>query len=466
MKKILTIALVAMSLFATSCKEWLDINDNPNYLPTLEPYAMLSAAQVAMASKVGYNMELIGTLWSQHAVQGSSTNQYNDIYQYDLQYTSSYFSDVWTTFYSMVIPTFNEIIEGSKDDASLIDFEFMGRTLRAYCFYILNSLYGDVAYTEGCQRTTIDQPHFDAEKDVYNKLVAEMESILAMDKEAVLTAFAGDVYYQYDMIFNCDGDLWYEFANSLYIDMLLRDFDNNKSKIQAALANPILSDDAKLDHFEDTADRSNPFYESDRRQLNTTENLRCCKDVLDVMSADDARVDMFYTTKRNGAYVGGAYGTSITTNASSKLNLAATDPVYFFSAAQAEFNAAEIYARLNDAVNAQAHYEAGVEYAFDRFGLDASDLLEGDYAFKAGGKEAMVKQIIMQKWLASIRCNAWSAWFDINRTGYPERGKDISKFDGSIGGFPHRYLYPQRSSLYNANTPDVVPMDTPLWWQK
>lgn len=467
MKKILSIALVAVSLFATSCREWLDINVNPNYLGDLDSESLMPAAQTGLASKVGYNMMLLGSFWSQHCVQSSSTNQYNDIYQFDLQYTSSYFSDVWSLLYSQTIPTLNQIIAKSEEEGGSLCYGYMAKILRVYSFYMLNSLYDKVAYTEGCQG--IEQPKFDDGKEVYKMLLAELEEIRKQSAGDALEQSFSTALTTQDMIFGCDSDSWYRFANSLYLDMLLRDFDANKSKIQSILVDALLESDACFDNFEDVANKSNPFYESDRRMLNTAENIRCCSGILALMSDSDPRVNDFFENPIGGKIVGGAYGSAATnTTNSSKLKLDASDPVYFLSVAQVEFDAAEAYARLNDAGNAKAHYEAGVQAAFERYGHDAAELLAGDYAFKAGSVESMVKQIIIQKYLSSVRCYAWSSWFDMNRTGYPERGKDIENYSGVLDGglYPCRYLYPERSSLYNANTPAVEAISAKMWWHK
>lgn len=99
-----------------------------------------------------------------------------------------------------------------------------------------------------------------------------------------------------DMIFGGDVEQWMKFANTLYLRVLLRDFDTNRSKIQSLLAENNLLDtqDAAFDNFSNEADKSNPLYESDRRQLNTDQNIRCCSDILGVLSATDSRLSYYY----------------------------------------------------------------------------------------------------------------------------------------------------------------------------
>lgn len=477
MKKIFaTIAIAASLLCVSGCSDWLDINTNPNYLTDLSINDLLSAAQTNTISKVGYNMMLMGSFWSQHVIQSASANQYNSIYQNDLTFSSSYFSDVWNNFYSVSIPAYQEIIaksEAAGDPASFVHYKIMATTLEAYDLFILTSLYGDVAYTEGNKGKENTQPKFDSESAIQATVIGLLEGVLKTPVADFESAQGLNDASHYDMIFGADANGWFQFANTIYLKVLMRDFNANKAKISTCLASSIgfLQSDAAYAHFSDAANKSNPLYESDRRQLNTPHNIRCCSDVLKLMASDDPRITDYYEIPIKGVITGGAYGSAKTNSQASRLKLSATDPVYLASIAEADFLQAEAYARLNNAAKAKECYDAGVSAAFSRWGHDASDFIAdgGAYAFKAAASsEEMVHQIINQKWLAAVRCQAWDSWFDMNRTGYPVRGTDITAYSGILakGEYPRRYLYPQRSSLYNQNTPEVIPLTDKMWWQK
>ena len=78
----------------------------------------------------------------------------------------------------------------------------------------------------------------------------------------------------------------------------------------------------------------------------------------------------------------------------------------------------------------------------------------------------MVHQIINQKWASNVRCMPIESWFDMNRTGYPARGTDITLYTGVLEAPASRYLYPESSALYNRNSPKVEPLTAPMWWHK
>ena len=115
--------------------------------------------------------------------------------------------------------------------------------------------------------------------------------------------------------------------------------------------------------------------------------------------------------------------------------------------------------------------------------------MAGAYKFDDANTESMIKSIITQKWVASVRCQAWDAFFDINRTGYPALGKEYTTLEESqwkvkdpnyvvgtltpsfnsvlpAGSFPKRFLITKNSSDNNANAPAVIPLTTKMWWHK
>ena len=465
MKKYISTALLALTLVATGCRDWLDINDNPNYVSEAEMSDLLPAAQLLTASKVGYDLGLVGNFWSQYVVQCNETNQYNNIMDYNLAVSEALFSSIWSYSYSRILPSLKSILSKSAATENSSNFELEAKTLAAYDIYLLTSLFDKVAFSEGSfSDNPAIEPNFDSGEDVQGSLVKMLEDIRAIDVEKAAADEAGNTSAGCDMILGGDVEAWLQFANTLYLKVLIRDFTANKSKIQALLAEDnFLASDVKFDQFLNQADKSNPLYESDRRQLNTTENIRCCTDILNILDASDPRLAYFY----EGGAAGTAYGTKGKQKETSRLAIEATDPVYFATVAEALFLKAEAYARLGDAAQAKANYDAAIEESFARCGVDgAEEFLAGAYSFKSGSAEDMIHQIINQKWASNVRCMPIESWFDMNRTGYPARGTDITLYTGVLEAPASRYLYPESSALYNRNSPKVEPLTAPMWWHK
>jgi hypothetical protein len=85
----------------------------------------------------------------------------------------------------------------------------------------------------------------------------------------------------------------------------------------------------------------------------------------------------------------------------------------------------------------------------------------------AGSPEEMVEQIINQKWASNVHGLPWESWFDLNRTGYPVRGKTITDDHGVLdSGYPVRFIYSKTSADYNPNSPTPEPVNAKMWWHK
>ena len=465
MKRFFAIAMTVIALSATGCKEWLDINTNPNYVGEADMSLLMPSVELRLADKVGYELALYGHFWSQYVNQCKSTNQYYTIMTYNC--TNSDFTGPWSYIYSAILPGIKETLAQAAEADNASNYTLQANVLLAYNLYLLTSLYDKVAYTEGYLTESIN-PHFDSGEDIQKSIISILEGVRAMDADAVADDETVNTTAKVDMIFGGDNDAWFQFANTLYLKVLLRDFNTNKSKIQSLLSEDnFLEQDAAFDNFEDKADKSNPLYESDRRQLNTTANIRACTDILGVLSDDDPRLDYYYDGL--GA-VGSSYGVTTDIDESGRLRLEATDPVYFSTVDEAEFLKAEAYARLGNAESAKACYEAAIEAAFARTGCKgAAGFIADDYAFDATASvEGQIEQIINQKWASNVRCMPIESWFDINRTGYPKRGTTIAANSGvlEIGSYPVRFLYSKTSQDYNENAPDMVDIDVKMWWHK
>jgi hypothetical protein len=145
------------------------------------------------------------------------------------------------------------------------NFRLEAKSMLVYDLYLLTSLYDKVAYTEGYVTRT-QTPHFDSGEDMQQILIGLCEEIRQMDANQAAEDELLNTSASSDMVFGGDTDAWFQFVNTLYLKVLLRDFNANKAKIESLLAEGnFLEQDAAFDNFEDKADKSNPLYESDRR---------------------------------------------------------------------------------------------------------------------------------------------------------------------------------------------------------
>lgn len=487
--KSIYLILISFLFTCVACEKHLDINVDPSYPGDAAPELLLPSSIAWTASRTGSDLQLIGSFWSQHYTQNNSSNQYNTLAIYSIQNSS--YTAIWSSAYFGALTDLKRIIEKSEE-GELWNYYVTAKVLTAFNYHILVDLYEKVPFTEALAGAGNLAPKYDESKTVYTGVIAILdEAIAKQDAAKGLTSIGSK-----DFIFKGDVDKWIAFAKTLKFKLLMRDFETNKSQLATLIAEGgLLTTDACMNGFEDKENNSNPLYENDRRKLNSTQNIKGAATLIDFLKVNnDPRLPIFFEPaidKNNPAdknfYNGMPYGNVSLTQGvfpstySSRARLAPTDLVYFMSAAESYFLQAEYYARINDAVNAQELYNQGVEAAFVRWGLNnAADFTQvgGAYEFDGTNTESMIKSIITQKWIASTRCQAWDAFFDINRTGYPKLGtKQVGEAgyisgelvpakDGVLnpGEFPHRLLIPKTSSDYNPNAPALIPITTKMWW--
>lgn len=477
----------AFLLATTSCSDYLDVNTNPNYPAEASPSTLLPSGIAGVASATGGLYELYGGMWSQQYTQGHTSNQYNTLVNYTI--TNATDSRMWSIPYSIALPDL-DLVTKSAEAAKEWNYWVMGKTMSAFMYHVLVDSYGSIPFTEAVLGELNTTPKFDDSKTVvYPGLLAMLDEVIAKKADATAAGLPG--ISNGDFLFAGNVDHWIQFAKSLKLKLMMRDFEANKTTIKALLEEgDLLTVDAKMDCFQDLENKSNPLYENDRRKLNSTVNIRACATVCDYMKKyNDPRLNDFYSKNVDGTGNTTAlkYGdrpntVEVTTRMISVAKLEAVDAVYFMSAAEVAFLEAEAYARLNDAAKAKAAYDKGVSLAFERWGYTSDEFTKdgGAYVFDGKDLNAMLTSILTQKWIASTRCQAWDAWFDINRTGIPALSSMHVDEDGYVWGqltpcigsalapgeYPRRLLYPKSSSDYNPNTPAVVPVQEKQWWHK
>lgn len=495
-----------------SCSDYLDINQDPNYVTEGTLATLYPSAAATTIARLGYQAQLFGDLWCQFVTQGNTTNQYNTTTNY--QVSSTDFQDIWRNAYANTLQDLKIALALAEKEGAW-NYWLLCKVLTAYNYHILTDLYGDIPFTEALN-AEFPKPKYDNSKTVvYPGILAMLDEAIAKETDA--KANTNPVIGNLDYYFQGDINKWVAFAKTLKLKILMRDFEANKSAITALLnAGGLLESDCVFTQFEDAADKGNPFYEQNIRQLNTRENLRASHTMIEFLLANnDPRITKFYevttaaqdlidkgsTLTLRQMYEGLPQGTKPIASSneeedgvllieSSRYMQAYSDPVYLMNSAEVAFMEAEAYARLGDAAKAKERYDIGVTRAFGRWNMDATSFLEGPYKFDASSLDTMLKCIMTQKWVSYGKANSWDGAFDRNRTGipaistaekvrvsnrHPEQGLAPGYVLGTLVApgttvlqpmdFPRHLLVPDASSLYNENAPDVTPVQIPLWWQ-
>lgn len=494
-----------------SCSDYLDINDNPNYPKESLLNTLLPSTCATTVAQFGLNGTLIGNLWLQQVTQGNSTNQYNTITNYNLSASFTRGNDIWINAYANTL-TDLKLIQEIAEEKKAWNYWLISKVLTAYNFHILTDMYEDIPFKEALDVEKYPHPKFDDSKSVvYPGILALLDEAIA--KEAEAKASSNPVLTSQDLFFKGDVGRWVEFAKSLKLKVLMRDFEANKTQISTLLSQGgFLEVNCAVTVFEDAVDKGNPLYEYNIRQLNTTENLRACHTFLEFLLANnDPRIQCIYEVKKSvgklgtlpyrEAFEGLPFGTKPPTSGgngvplvnSSRFKQKYNDPVYLMNDAEIALLIAETYARLGDKANAEKFYKTGVTRAFDRWEetkgqADGFIKSGGTYAFDSSSLASMLKCIMIQKWVSYAGANTLDGVFDRNRTGIPaidsQRTVRVSNTkEGLTPGYelgtfvvpgssvlqaheyPRRLLIPDKSALYNTNAPKTKAMTERMWWQ-
>ena len=81
---IIKFALILLTVFASSCDDYLDINQDPNVLGTTDaPEILLPSAQVALGNNLmGWDFGFGGGFWSEYWTQSYTASQFKTLCEY------------------------------------------------------------------------------------------------------------------------------------------------------------------------------------------------------------------------------------------------------------------------------------------------------------------------------------------------------------------------------------------------
>jgi hypothetical protein len=176
----------------------------------------------------------------------------------------------------------------------------------------------------------------------------------------------------------------------------------------------------------------------------------------------------------------GDFNNTVGSSTISVVHLEATTPVYFMSREESLFLQAEALERYAGGTGAKAKYDAGVTESFNKYGLNGDSFVASGGAYEyptSGNFNAKLKSIITQKWISGFPGNGFEMFFEHNRTGFPLEsavpqtsgsyvaGEFAYSATGTTGGlFPKRFVFPSTVTTRNPNTPALVLITVPVWW--
>lgn len=486
LKSFIIIGFVALAGVACN-KTFLDINTNPNTLPTASPnYVFTNAQNTASNNILGVNE--IGEYWSGHWTQ--SNGYIINTAQFAYNFTNGDFN-YWDGYYDN-LQDFQFVI----DNADAYNQKYLkgpAKVMKAMLFQQLVDMYGNVPFTEALKGSKVLAPKFDDQKAVYEALIPLLDEAIAdLKANPFASAFTGS-----DIVFRGNTTKWAQFANSLKMRILMRQsriagrdsyIKTEINKIVTEGSGFILTEDVGLggaSFYLATAGKLNPIYDrwgydanGAKRALNNYPRLT--KFLIDNLKANSDTLRMKRIAYANGGENGSNPGVSTRTEVAA--NYSGTPfgassgylptnttslgpsllvkgeynrPFILMTAAEVQFLLAEAkqrYSDINLTGTAQAYFEAGIAQSFRTLGVKGSTGTE----FKGSGinnydwaaSTDKLAAITYQKWIALTNFSGLEAWSEYRRTNQPVTPQSVQVVDNKR---PVRFYYPNTESGSNGD---------------
>ena len=434
MKKLIISAFALCTLFSTTgCKDWLDVNHDPNVLESIpEGKVLLPAVEVNLGNNLmGWELGFAGGFWSEYWTQKYTASQFKSL----CEYIETSFSYVYQNLTSGVLLDLEKIKEVALENEDNGNY-FIAEALAIFTWQTLTDLWGDIPYSEALKGSEgITAPKFDKGKDIYADLMKRVDALLDTDLSQA------QVDAEYDFIYKGKLDKWVAFAKSLKLKLMLRqsatpEYDNN-AVLQFIESNALLTESACIPGSvwnDGQEGKRHPLREFEAGGAGYfTQNVIACKNFIDYLSNNnDPRLEtLFKIVDEETGWRGAFFGDFDSKQASdgstrddqvkySVVNLKGDLDLMIMSDWEVNFYIAEVYARAGRHGDAKAAYEKGVKASLKQHRFADNTIISTGYAkWTDGTVEEEIKQIAMQKWVANANYQHIESFLERNRTKYP-----------------------------------------------
>ncbi len=451
----MTLGLMSLSL--TSCKDYLDINDNPN-----NPAAVSAANRIAGAITTtnGASMwrgarEIAGVTQYGLTALTTGTNRNAETWRF----TAAYF--MWQNAYVSTMPNCVDLINLGEDEGNP-HFSGVGKTLLALNLGMLTDQYGAIVVDDFYDgRSALNLiPKFNSQPEVYSKIDSILDAAI-VDFDQPATA-VGLNDRNGDLLYGGDVSRWRKFAYALKARYL-----NHLSK-KTGLYNPQAVIEACSQAFDtDGMDAEFPYIESG---LETDQNpwsswggftnaanpryITWSQFFVNMLSSlpftntaiDDPRIEKIMTPATDGVYRGlapgaglaggqglladGSAGDASKTVADdfsgfsrSGFYTNSTSPFPFITYSEVKFIEAEARLRTGDAAGSRGAYEEGVKANMRKLGLSQQEIeaywqaqLADGFSTHFNTLQTGLSYIMRQKYITL--CLNPESWVDMRRMDY------------------------------------------------
>jgi len=523
MKKILNLLLIGLIVVtSSSCKKFLDINENPNDALTATPELILPQAITATANQM-YNYNIYGGQTIGYYANGGGVSGWGSIITYN--YTTTDYQVLWNTTYD-ILNDFEYVLKDTEQEGNeqYAYYNAIAKIMKAYNFQLLVDTYNDAPYSEAFQGNEALAVGYDDAATIYKNITDLVDqafnTILEADDDLVL-----QVGEAQDPMFGGDMLSWAQFAQSLKLKLIIRGGDkvsfSNKTFDESigfleddAIVNPGY---AKIDGKQNRLWNNWAYNAAGTRQTRGGQYIPTPY-ILGFYSgdkiSDNARGTAVYKAFSNGSaptnqlgYEGSDAERGENPNSwfkgTSSTSYSELGIFKGYDAGQPLMLAAEVYLNKAEAVlkgiisgDAKEDFENGITASFAYLYKDAAGSIPSSRDFEgdaeayltanannplvnfSGSNEQKLEAIITQKYIAYNMIMGHEAWNDYRRTGYPKtvanpQGNAVNSMVSLVSQastpdrLPTRLLYPESEFKYNSsNVITIDPNKDKIFWAK
>ncbi len=480
---------------ACSCKKMLDINKDPDSLPSsFSVYPqLLSGAQVNLGFESGSDLFRYSTIiMQQMSGLASEANQTWHISRYNI--TGSDQNNLWSSMYASTLSDLELIIKQSTTAGSP-HYAGLAKLLKAYEFSKAVDTWGDIPFSDALKYDANTKPKYDDDAAIYPALIALInEAITDMNAAAsVLSPGNNSVIYT-NASWPAARASWIKFANTLKLRLLLRYSKTDPAFCVAQITTLVNTAGitfmaSNADNFQmkfyDVANQRNPISAFEVSRPNYV--FADAKMVGMMNTKSDPRRPFYFSDfpVGSGTYVGvpSNPAPATPTNNYSRIHTylrgAVTAPatgtnsaVYSGAAPARMLTYAEYCFIRSEAAlmgapgDPQMWFTNGITASMQDAGVAAADIT----AYLAvngtltGSDAQKLQQIIEEKYIANfgVILEPWNDW---RRTGYPALAIP-SNVINTVSAVPRSLFYPQSEIDLNPNNPGQKPanLQAKVFW--
>ena len=497
MKKYISIVLFsALILGLNGCKDYMDINYDPNSpaQENLTSDMIVPAAEMNIAATYAYTLHILGGYNAQYYAQQFGTPNYVKYSQFEVSAENG--SGAYRQLFQRALSNLNTVKQ-KAEDAGEAGVALQVAVLRAYAFQLLVDAFGELPYTEAFDPSNL-APKYDDGKVIYEGLLKELDEALSklQGGEMVTTSF---IFPDKDL------NAWISFAYAMKLKLLSRmsNVQDVSGEIEKVIAMGKLPayDIEIAGCWSDANGQANPFYSEERATWGrVTHNVIANVAIISSLQTDaytDPRIAAWFLPNKDGKFQGSISGDNLSTVESkyastdvwNELVLNFNTPVILLSRAEIDFFLAEYYARKGDAGQAAAAYANAIAASFETAGVAGASAHVAQFPYN----QAKWQEVIgVEKWKALAGINGFEGYTEARRLNYPAfgtvKGSDMFAGSGALdltkyqpntlytpfhvfnlvgdGKLLERFPYPEISVARNSNAPEFPGCLVPIFWGK